>query len=123
MLPLAIERMTDSFTCATDGRLKLFRHRTGDWIIDLEADPLEESADRVDSVIEERFGSRLESLRAALDRARRARTAECLRNDRAPVGRPHCGRRGDGGTRGTDAVTRLPLRHPGLSCVDHARER
>jgi hypothetical protein len=62
-------RLCTSFTCATDGSLKLLRKPWGDEIVDLTVDPLEASPAAVDARVEAQHGARLQTLRAALDKA------------------------------------------------------
>lgn len=59
-------RLTTSFDCATDGRLKLVRRHGGEELFDLEADPLEERPAAVGEAEERRHGERLAALRGAL---------------------------------------------------------
>jgi hypothetical protein len=65
----ALPRLVRSFTCATDGRLKLFRDGSSETIVDLEADPMEEEPEMVGRVHELRHGPALQRLRTALDEA------------------------------------------------------
>jgi hypothetical protein len=65
----ARRRLCTSFTCATDGSLKLIRAGASEAVVDLSADPLEAAPVAVDGTVDERFGARLRALRSALDRA------------------------------------------------------
>jgi arylsulfatase A-like enzyme len=58
-----------SFTCATDGSLKLVRRLDVDELFDLTDDPLEEQPIVVDGRVEAAYGERLVPLRQALDAA------------------------------------------------------
>lgn len=62
-------RLTTSFACATDGRLKLLRGNGQETLIDLGSDPLEREPIDVGAETEQRWADRLADLRAALDRA------------------------------------------------------
>jgi hypothetical protein len=66
---LAVDRLTTSLHCATNGRRKLVRRGDRDELIDLDADPLEVSPAAVGADEGRRFGAELISLRAALDQA------------------------------------------------------
>lgn len=66
-------RLTTSFTCATDGSIKLIRRLGREELFDLTTDPLEERAATVGPEHERAYGPRLGSLRAALDRAQSER--------------------------------------------------
>jgi hypothetical protein len=65
----AARRMSTSFACATDGRVKLFRGSGAEWLYDLAEDPLERRARAVTAEAEVTYGAALPPLRAALDRA------------------------------------------------------
>lgn len=67
----ASRAMCESFSCATNGALKLLRFDSREELVDLAADPMEASPLRVGPAEEARFGDRLRPLRAALDRAQR----------------------------------------------------
>jgi hypothetical protein len=67
----ASRAMCESFSCATNGALKLLRFDSREELVDLAADPLEVSPLPVGPAEEARFGERLRALRAALDRAQR----------------------------------------------------
>ena len=62
-------RLCASFTCATDGTLKLLRKPWGEELIDLASDPLEAQSTAVDAHVEAAHGVRLQALRSALDEA------------------------------------------------------
>jgi arylsulfatase A-like enzyme len=64
-----LPRMVRSLSCATDGRLKLFREGSRDTIVDLEEDPLESASVPVGRAHEVRHGEALVRLRSALDAA------------------------------------------------------
>ena len=64
-------RLTTSFTCATDGTIKLARRLGSEELFDLVADPLEERPEPVSAEHERVHRARLAALRAALDRAER----------------------------------------------------
>lgn len=65
----ALRRMTTSFTCATNGRLKLFRRGGREDVVDLESDPLEASPVAVGEEIEASWSAELKIARVALDKA------------------------------------------------------
>jgi arylsulfatase A-like enzyme len=65
----AFRRLTTSFECATDGRLKLFRRAGVEELVDLQADPEEVMPKVIGSEEEEKWAAELTAIRAALDRA------------------------------------------------------
>ena len=67
----ASRALCESFSCATDGTLKLLRFDSRDELVDLAADPLEAHPIRIGAAEQARFGERLAPLRAALDQAQR----------------------------------------------------
>jgi arylsulfatase A-like enzyme len=78
----ALTRMVRSMTCATDGRLKLFREAGDERIVDLVEDPLENAPVPVGRAHELRHGEVLTRLRAALD------AAAALEGERGTSGGP-----------------------------------
>lgn len=64
---LAVDRLTTSLHCATNGRRKLLRRGDRDELIDLDTDPLEVSPRTVGAGEDGQFGAELTSLRAALE--------------------------------------------------------
>lgn len=77
----ALSRLTTSFVCATDGRVKLLRRGDGDALVDLEADPLERAPVPVDHEPGSPFRAQLGPLRAALDEAAAAAVPGVLGTD------------------------------------------
>ncbi len=65
----AARRLCTSFTCATDGSVKLIRRLGREELVDLERDPIEEAPVIVSGRVETDYGSRLRPLRVALDEA------------------------------------------------------
>jgi len=65
----AERRLCTSFTCATDGSLKLIRRLGREELVDLGLDPLELEPVVVDGRLEAAYDGRLRPLRAALDAA------------------------------------------------------
>lgn len=65
----ALQRLTTSFACAADGRVKLIRRLGREELVDLEADPLEVAPSVVDPAVEAKWGPEIKLARAALDRA------------------------------------------------------
>ena len=63
--PDGVRRLTQRFTCATDGELKLVRTNEGDALFDVKSDPLETAPVEAAAYPSER----LQPLRRALDRA------------------------------------------------------
>ncbi len=85
-------RLTTSSTAATDGRLKIVREGSEDWLYDLEADPLEATPALLTGIDPASPDSgRLKGLRAAVDRAAptgdeaRAWSGPDLPDDRADI--------------------------------------
>ena len=68
----AVRALSTSFTCATDGSIKLLRRLGHEEIVDLEADPHEQAPRRVGATEDELHRARLGPLRAALDEAEKA---------------------------------------------------
>jgi arylsulfatase A-like enzyme len=66
---LGVHRLTDTLTCATNGRLKLMRRADKDELYDLETDPLELSPMDPGPEAERRYGNDLAELRTALAQA------------------------------------------------------
>ena len=65
----ALERLTTSFACAVDGRLKLIRRQGREELVDLEADPLEAAPAAIGPDLEAKWRPELAVARAALDKA------------------------------------------------------
>lgn len=65
----AARALSTSFTCATDGSLKLVRRLGREELFDLEDDPVERSPRLVGADEDQYYGARLAPLRAALDEA------------------------------------------------------
>jgi arylsulfatase A-like enzyme len=65
----AFRRLTTSFACATDGRLKLFRRGGVEEMVDLQADPVEVAPKVIGPAEEAEWAAELTVLRAALDDA------------------------------------------------------
>ncbi|HLI54137.1 MAG TPA: sulfatase-like hydrolase/transferase [Acidimicrobiales bacterium] len=65
----ALRRLSISFACATDGRMKLIWRDGSEELVDLRADPLEASPRPVSAADEERWADRLPLARRALRRA------------------------------------------------------
>jgi arylsulfatase A-like enzyme len=82
--PNAARRMATSFSCATDGTVKLFRGAGREWLYDLAADPLEDNALALSADVEEKYSTMLPRLRAALDRAERSERQPAAPNEPTP---------------------------------------
>jgi arylsulfatase A-like enzyme len=85
---LAMRRLTENLTCATNGRRKLVQRGDRLELYDLESDPLEISAAAPGPAEEQRYGRELAALRAALQEAADASdaTAAARTTRHAPPG-------------------------------------